>query len=1311
MADRKRRTARRRGVDKHRRTAPACGGGDLSGADASLDAGSGHSYRELSLTPVAEANQQDSSLANVVVSPHFADRLGREAFSLPEGLTISQIISTLAQANSVPEHVRDYLVVQLDDGKIVAKSDWDEFVPPAGRTVMIYVTPAGGGSAKQVLALVLIVAISIFAPYVGAAIAGAAGVTSSLGVAAITAGVQMAGILAVSALFRPAAVDNAGGLNGPDNYALNNQSNQITPYGTIPRNYGRNRIAPRLVGQARTIFRANVQYFQAIYSFGYGPNLVEDIKSGNTPITSIPGVLYQIYEDFEAGDSLFLYTNDTSVSVVGTVLAYNTPVTSACAADTESAYIDLTWPGGLVDVNPKDGSYRYYTQRIAIACRDPAGAPPYNGFQDILTIDANYGVDGGQYWIAIARGAGFVDWTSNVTRTLLGTVRVRFPYPAAWEVRLTRQSVEQPSNITQAVTWTTLQSHKSNPPIAPRKPETIIEIEIPASEQVNNTLQLLTAVCTSKLRAWNGSSFSAPAVTRSPAWIYLDMLTGTANPRPLSDSRCDLDWFLSFANYCNRAAPNSGEPYAYCDVVIERQTTVWDAIQIPLGCARAAYAKIGGKHAGIVEETSPVPVQVFTELNCTDISVNRTYLDEPHALRVKFIDPDSDWQQRETIVYADGYNAGNATRFEDLTLPGITRQTQAWRDGRYYWACAHFRRESVQLTLDIENLACDRGSLVYMAHDVLQAGGAPGYVTEVIDSDSLRLANVDFTGINPAGLSVRVRQPTTVGPIINIASFTGTDIVNLVSAHGAQVGDLVVWGTTTTITGSYLVTDIAAQNDLKATLTLIEHQPSVLTADSGTVPPYTPQVGGRPTAEAVQPPRELDAYVSRIYLAGVPYASILLVWKPPTTPGIVRYDVLELRDTVYRGIGSTQGLQFEVEPMLLSALDVQVTRTFRVKAIAANGDSNFEGVAVAVDPIALGVPSPNKLRNADWTEDVGYSSPNGETWPDARALRHWTASQADIPILVGRNYARGLQWNKGLGGAWSVAAPNATGFISLSQIAPVQAGILHEAQVRVSIHRAKARLGLTYLDSGLNFLSTQFVEVDAGSGTLGSISDLNQDEFLWLQDQAPANTAWAELYLMMIMNGVQAGNAYAFWHRAGLFHSSADRTIANPTPWTDSSYKSGRSANVATLVVADAFGVGRMGAFFDWYSAYADCGNIAFTPSAPSKATLTASGSLRWVVTDNAGKTNGNTSFTGGELMIYSPTHDDPNGGPTSPKQTIHTEAPGEGAISCTVSRTVNLNAGQAYTFYLYAKKANQNPTTRTMYLDQGRMSLDIEPL
>lgn len=302
---------------------------------------------------------------------------------------------------------------------------------------------------------------------------------------------------------------------------------------------------------------------------------------------------------------------------------------------------------------------------------------------------------------------------SRVPRTV--SVVVQMPFEDDWNVMLRRQTpVSTSSLVANQITWTILRSGRWVAPILPREGHCIVELMVTASEQLSGQIENVNALVTSYLWDWRVGAMQA---SRNPALAYADVLTGTANPKRLPWSRIDQARIGDWADYCD-AEFAAGDPQATCDMVVDFRTTVGELCQSIAAIGRAAPSMRDGLYSVLVEERSRTPVQLFTNRNTRSMTAVRSWVDVPHAVKVRFIS-ELTWEREELFVYDDGYDASTATRFESLDLIGIVRPPQAWREGRYFIAAGRLRRERLTVETDIENLVCARGDLVRVAHEHL----------------------------------------------------------------------------------------------------------------------------------------------------------------------------------------------------------------------------------------------------------------------------------------------------------------------------------------------------------------------------------------------------------------------------------------------------------------------------------------------------------------------------------------------------------------------------------------------------------------
>ena len=611
--------------------------------------------------------------------------------------------------------------------------------------------------------------------------------------------------------------------------------------------------------------------------------------------------------------------------------------------------VKLNSPGGLARV----GDTLYFASlemRLIVAVEGDDDSENPDPDWQLLTFDSplqgDYRATVGRVYSPLLRdvGATVINITDATPTPIFFSMTVDVP-PGSWEAQVIRRSSESTSDrVFDELVWTSIRSLADRPPVAVQAEHTLIELKIRASEQLSGVLQDVNCIATAILPVWNGAAW-VEEPTRSPAWAFADVLRGSGAIRPLPDSRIDYAESLKrWADYCDLIVPNGigGAPEARVrfDHVVDYGTTTYQLLQSIAAAGRATPAVRDGKHGVIVDEEQTVPVQLFTPRNSWGFNARRNYLNEPDALRVKFIDPENNWQEGNTIIYAAGKNAANATTFEDLKLFGVTRYTQATRDARYLKAQALLRREEFSISCDIENLIAARGDLVLVQHDVLEVGGESARIIAVA-GNVIQLS--DPFGTLPVaryGVRVRLSNGTVTAPIEAVPIAPDQFDLSALPAPLPAPGDLIAWGFLQVETGEYLVKHIAPGNDLTAQLTLAEVARDVYRADEGDIPAYSPPAGGRPTAGPG--PAVLNLAVEQIdtTIGREPYCDLALAWDQPQLGGYPKYRVYEIRDAgVQTQIAETFLTRLEIA-RALRLLDPDVTstpRTFGVIGIDAIG--------------------------------------------------------------------------------------------------------------------------------------------------------------------------------------------------------------------------------------------------------------------------------------------------------------------------------------------------------------------------------------
>lgn len=412
-----------------------------------------------------------------------------------------------------------------------------------------------------------------------------------------------------------------------------------------------------------------------------------------------------------------------------------------------------------------------------------------------------------------------------------------------YDVRVRRISSDTNSDqIFDQTVWTALRSIKNEAPVH-RSGLALVAMRIKATDQLNGVVDQFNCIAQSIVPDWNGSTWIEQA-TSNPASLYRHVLQGSANARALDDDRINLDKLADWHEDCAEA----GREFNYS---VDRAKPVALVLDDIAAAGRAARAIIDGKWTVIQDKLQIVPRQHFTPRNSYGFQGERVFSDLPHGFRVRFLNRHKGWQPDEIIVYDDGYDENNATKFEGLEPVGITDPDHAWKDGRYHIATARLRPETFSFNSDVEHIVCTRGDLIRLTHDVMLVGLGSGRIKSVIDDGaSITGFNVDETFVMQSGKDYSVQIRTAGGSFLSLPVNTiagSTNSVTLKTPYDlgdwdGGAGDLIVFGITGKVSMDCIVRSIEPQSNLSARITCVPAAPEIHDADQGNIPAYDSKV-------------------------------------------------------------------------------------------------------------------------------------------------------------------------------------------------------------------------------------------------------------------------------------------------------------------------------------------------------------------------------------------------------------------------------------------------------------------------------------
>ncbi len=507
----------------------------------------------------------------------------------------------------------------------------------------------------------------------------------------------------------------------------------------------------------------------------------------------------------------------------------------------------------------------------AFVCHHDPANPTYIIYTGGTIVDDG-GASGGS-----SGGSGGGGSISSANGESPETIRrtINFEVPTGqYEVRVRRVSPDTDSiRTTDSVVWTALRSFQVGRVIS--EPGMMRhELRIRATEQLNGSINNYNCIAQTICPCYDLATDTWPnKATSNPASLYRYVLQGPANKRPLTDEQIDLDTLEAWHTSCVR---NGFEFNHYVDY----RSNVNDILSMIASAGRAAPAYIDGKYSVVMDRLQTNIAQYFTPRNTWDYSYNKIFMDRPHGFRVKFWNRDQDWREDERIVYDDGYSIDNASKFEELSLPGITSVTEAYKHGRYHIATARLRPETHTFNTDFEYLTCTRGDRVKFTNDVIAIGLGYGRVKSYTD-DAVNVLTVTVDEELPMEdgktYQFRVRQHGGTAVLINVVTVIGYHTVFTVSgtlplASAPDIDALVMYGETAEESIDLIVKNIVPGSDLTATITCLAYAPEVHSADLGVIPDFETHITLPPDRYSLYKPvmtiRSDESVIDRNYAAG-----------------------------------------------------------------------------------------------------------------------------------------------------------------------------------------------------------------------------------------------------------------------------------------------------------------------------------------------------------------------------------------------------------------------------------------------------------
>jgi hypothetical protein len=587
--------------------------------------------------------------------------------------------------------------------------------------------------------------------------------TSDLGLILTELAVQAA-FSAVSKAFEPRAPKGSGE-TGP--YLIEGAANTARPYAPVPIILGQRRVFPALAAPYRRRAGSDGKmWLDCLFDIGVGTFDISQPRIGDTPLSQISGALIETRT--KPGDAaITLYDKACFARWLGQEISNNPSgpsdwVSSIMPDAVTSVEILVGFPAGLHWVDSKGR-----TRQADVAFEVRIGA--WDGTPDTATPQSTWSV-------VEATREGFVRARSFTTSGRVA-VHIRRTNPANDPAAVGTSMVLQVAGF------------QAGPPVTDSS-ASLIAVSIPVSKVAEGQLDAFNVIATSRVRQVGSGGAGSVVASRNPADLLAALAGAPFSDRPLADSNLDWSGLSAWRTWCIAKGLN-------CDLVEDGEASVGELMTRVAAVGRGRWFWRNGKLSVAFDSEQPNPVQMFTARNVSALSGRLSMPDPLHGLRVRLSRADRDWATDEIEVFAPGFTAATATRFDSADITDQTSLEQVARTAGRILAEGRVRAETIILETDLEGRSLAPLSRFWAASDAGLIGTGSARVAALV-SGGVRL---DQRVTLPGGVALGMRLRTADGlfvsiPLQSVSSETDTDVLlfDAVPSVSPAPGDLVAIG-------------------------------------------------------------------------------------------------------------------------------------------------------------------------------------------------------------------------------------------------------------------------------------------------------------------------------------------------------------------------------------------------------------------------------------------------------------------------------------------------------------------------------------
>lgn len=732
----------------------------------------------------------------------------------------------------------------------------------------------GGGNSKNIAGVIAGLALMAVTGGAAAAFLGGVGMAHTLG---LGLALYFGGSLLTGNQKTPkvtASNNEFGAFEG--GYSWSPDTVRVNPGGPIPVTFGTfgnsgTLLARRIQSGYLGTDNKPTQYLVMLLAAGEGPlDSIEDILINGIPIESIQGSNHDVR--LGTNEQAAMYFDNLSEVAEFQPFSSELPISTTewvVKAQTVAGsrlIMDFVFPAGLYSVSS-------------------TGA-----------LQGAVGVFRGEY-----REVGGSTWTT-ITGLDQFSYKTRAPYyfrayfvppdPAkVYEFRFQNYSfkyyddnfwhgayTETPTNYSYSMTWVGLTVLSNQPQSYPGM--ALVAISIPATENLSGSMPKITWKQTrSTVLAWNPTEaeYQAKDAT-NVAWMVYDVIhkckylkntqTDLFEYTVFGEPKENLNYteFNNWATFCAETA--GGVPRAEGNLLLDTAGQMWSTVQRIAASGRGFIIQQANVFKPVWDSVKTVS-QIFTAGNMSNIT-GAFIADRERATAIEatFINEDKNYETDTLFVPGDDYSPAGLANPTQINIPGITKSDAVYMLCKQMLKKNKYLRRTASINVGIDSLAAELGDAVGIQSDI-SSWGVGGRVLGATTTSVVIDQEVSMVPGTAYSLLVRYPNNTLVRRTVNavLVPTTTTTLAFTVNAWAVAPDRFAVYsfGVQSLETKPFTITSIRRNNDLDATIELIEYIEGVFTEDTNfPVIDYT-AIGASLTSLTVNP----DAENGRLHVAWI----------------------------------------------------------------------------------------------------------------------------------------------------------------------------------------------------------------------------------------------------------------------------------------------------------------------------------------------------------------------------------------------------------------------------------------------------------